>query len=148
MTTDHDIHVLNSLIETVIDSEDGYGKAAEAAENPGFKSVFLERSRLRGELARKLQAQVRHLGASPEDHGTLLAKAHRTFLTLKDKVTGHDDKAVIEEVERGEDFIKEKFQSACHDRGLSAQTLQIIEAGRAEVQSQHDDVSDLKRSMA
>lgn len=147
MGSDHDIHVLNGLIETVIDSEDGYRKAGEAAENPRFKTVFLERSRVRVELAHKLQAEVRRLGGSPEEHGTLLAKAHRTFLDLKDKVSGHNDKAVIDEVERGEDFIKGKFNTACRDTELSAQTLQVVESGRAEVQAQHDDMSALKSSM-
>ena len=148
MATDHDIHVLNGLIETVIDSEDGYRKAGEAAENPRFKTLFSERSRLRAELAQKLQAQVRWLGGHPEENGTILAKAHRTFLDLKDKVTGHDDKAVIGEVERGEDFIKDKFETASKETNLAPETLHVIEAGRAEVKAQHDEVSALKQSMA
>ena len=143
-----DIHVLNSLIETVIDSEDGYRKAGEAAESPRFKTMFLERATRRAALAVKLQTEVRRLGGEPEDNGTILAKAHRTFLAMKDKVTGRDDKAVIEEVERGEAFIKGKFRAACEDTGLSPQTRQVIEAARSEVQAQHDEVSALKKAMA
>ncbi|MBV8592874.1 MAG: PA2169 family four-helix-bundle protein, partial [Caulobacteraceae bacterium] len=87
-SNDHDIHVLDSLIETVLDSADGYRKAGEAAESPRFKTLFQDRARQRAALATRLQAEVRRLGGTPKDEGTLLAKAHRTFLDLKDKVTG------------------------------------------------------------
>lgn len=46
------------------------------------------------------------LGGTPEDNGTVLGSAHRMFLNLKSVVTGQDDKAIIAEVEQGEDHIK------------------------------------------
>ncbi|MEO8812095.1 MAG: PA2169 family four-helix-bundle protein [Caulobacteraceae bacterium] len=148
MSDNHETHVLNSLIETVIDSSDGYRKAGEAAENSRFKTLFLERVRMRSELARKLQAEVRHLGGTPDEDGTVLAKAHRTFLALKDTVTGRDDKAVITEVERGESFIKGKFDAAVKEGGLSPQTKHVIEAGRIEIRAQHEQVTALKNAIS
>ena len=41
-----------------------------------------------------------------------MGKTHQRFLDLKAAVTGRDDKAIINEVERGEDYLKEKFEAA------------------------------------
>ena len=76
MTTpnDHDIHVLNSLIETTIDSADGYREAAKETDKPGYRSLFEARSFERQQVAVDLQGTVRNLGGEPEDDGSILAK--------------------------------------------------------------------------
>ena len=108
MTTsnDHDIHVLNSLIETTIDSADGYREAAKETDKPGYRSLFEARSFERQQVAVDLQGTVRNLGGEPEDDGSILAKAHRAFLDVKHALL-RDDQAVVNSVENGEDFIKE-----------------------------------------
>src|SRR3712207_1744586 len=40
----HDITLLNSLIETTIDSVDGYRRSAQEATNSRFSAEFLERA--------------------------------------------------------------------------------------------------------
>jgi len=44
-----------------------------------------------------------------------------------DKISGNSDKAIIEEVERGESFVRERFQKAALDEGLPAQARLLIE---------------------
>ncbi|HEY4345438.1 MAG TPA: PA2169 family four-helix-bundle protein [Parvibaculum sp.] len=148
MTTDvkHDIKILNGLIETTLDSAHGYGESAKEAKNPTFKSLFERRSMERKQLTAQLQAQVRTLGGTPEDDGTVLAAAHRVFLDLKSKVTG-DDQSVVNEVERGEDHIKAKFEDALKDSALSAPVKQAITTAYASVKADHDQMRDLKHEM-
>ena len=119
--TSHDIRTLNGLIATTIDSVDGYRTSAQDVENPRFAELFTARASERSSVAEQLRAEVKRLGGNPEDDGTILAAGHRAFVNLKAAVTGRDDKAIVNEVERGEDHIKAKFEGALKDDGLSPQ---------------------------
>lgn len=145
--TDHDVTTLNSLIAATLDSVNGYTEAAKDAESTRFGAMFTTRARDRRQVAQALQSQVTRLGGNPEDDGTLLAGAHRAFLNLKSAVTGQDDKAVIDEVERGEDHIKAKFEDALADTDLSPATRTVIEDAFTSVRQGHDQMRDLKHSM-
>ncbi|WP_085808575.1 PA2169 family four-helix-bundle protein [Sphingomonas sp. TZW2008] len=148
MTTDHDVSVLNGLIKTTLDSMKGYEDAAEDAENTQFATMFADFARDRSKVAGDLQAQVRSLGGEPETDSSVLAAAHRTFMDLKQAFTGKDDKAIIQEVERGEDFIKEKFETAMKDTDLSPATTTAIGDAYRSVKEGHDKMSALKHSIA
>jgi uncharacterized protein (TIGR02284 family) len=145
-SNEHDIKVLNDLIETTLDSAEGYGEAAKDATNPGFKSLFERRARQRKQITAEFQATVRTLGGKPEDDGTVLAAAHRVFVNFKSAVTG-SDQSVVNEVERGEDHIKAKFEAALMDNDVSASTKNTIQAAYASVKADHDQMRDLKHSM-
>ncbi len=144
---DHDISTLNGLIETTLDSVDGYTEAAKDAENARFVGLFNDRAAERRQVATALQQQVRTLGGTPDDDGTVLAGAHRIFLNLKAAVTGRDDKAIVNEVERGEDHIKAKFEKALADGDLSPATKQAIQDAYTSVRQGHDQMRDIKHSM-
>jgi uncharacterized protein (TIGR02284 family) len=144
----HDISVLNSLIETTIDSVDGYRRSAQEASNSRFSAAFLERAGEREQIVSKLRDEVRRLGGNPEDDGSVLAAAHRAFLSLRDKVTGSDDAAVIAEVDHGESYLNGKWETALSDEGLSQETRSIIQEcygsireGRDTFRRLHEDMS-------
>jgi uncharacterized protein (TIGR02284 family) len=144
-STNHDIKVLNSLIETTLDSADGYGQAAESASNTSYKNLFQEWSTERQRVATDLQGQIRTLGGKPDADGSALAAGHRMFLRLKDSVTKSDE-SVIDEVERGEDFIKAKFEEALEDHELSASVRDVVVRAYTSVKSGHDQARNLKHS--
>jgi uncharacterized protein (TIGR02284 family) len=123
----HDISVLNSLIETTIDSVDGYRRSAQEATNSRFSAEFLDRANEREQVVSQLRDRVRQLGGNPEDDGSVLAAAHRAFLTLRDKITGGDDSSVIAEVDHGESYLDGKWQTALKDGGLSTETRSLIQ---------------------
>jgi uncharacterized protein (TIGR02284 family) len=148
----HDIGVLNSLIETTIDSVDGYRRSAQEATNSRFSSAFLERANEREQVVSKLRERVRALGGNPEDDGSVLAAAHRAFLSLRDKVTGADDEAVIAEVDHGESYLNGKWETALQDGGLSPETRDLVQQcyssvreGRDTFRRLHEDMSSTTR---
>lgn len=142
-----DVSTLNSLIATTIDSINGYQESADAVSNPQFRELFQELGRDRQQALPKLQAAVAQMGGNPEDDGTTLAAAHRAFVDLKSAITGRDDKAVINEVERGEDHIKDKFETALADTSLSEQARSVIREAYETVRRGHDRVRDLKHAL-
>lgn len=121
-----DINVLNSLIETTLDSVDGYRRSAEEASSSRFASEFMSRASEREQVVRQLQGEVRRLGGNPQDDGSVLAAAHRAFLTLRDRATGSDDEAVIAEVDHGESYLRGKWETALKDDNLSPETRTLI----------------------
>lgn len=145
--TSHDIHVLNGLTATTIDSINGYEESAKAVDSGRFAELFRARADERRQIASRLRSEVGRLGGNPEDDGTVLAAAHRTFLDLKAAVTSRDDKAIIDEVERGEDHIKAKFENAFKDDKVSPETRAVIESAFQSVKAGHDQMSALKHSM-
>lgn len=138
---------LNSLIATTLDSADGYRKAAEKADSERYRSLFLEFAGERERVVRDLQAEVRSLGGNPEDDGTVLAAAHRAFLSLRDAVTGQDDASIIAEVERGEDYIKGKYETALEGGKLSGSADAAVRRAYQSVREGHDRMSQLKHSL-
>jgi len=141
------VKVLNSLIETTLDSAHGYEEAAENAREGQLKTMFAERSRRRMDLARQLQQEVRTFGGEPEDSQSMLGKAHNKFVDLKNALTGGDEKAVINEVERGEDVIKAKFQKAMNNDDLPANARQVVSRAYESIRADHDEISQIKHSM-
>ena len=144
---DRDIEILNSLITTTIDSANGFERSAENVDSPRFKSMFEEFGRERREVTGRLQERVRQLGGTPNDDGSLTAGLHRRWEDLRTAIAGGDDKQVIDEVERGEDYIKAKYEEAMRDSELSSETRGLVENCFASVRRGHDRASALKHGM-
>ena len=142
-----DIAVLNTLIGTLLDSVEGYRKAAEDVDNPAFGQMFNARSSERQEVAARLQSAVSQLGGEPEDDATTLGAIHRVFVDLKSVVTGRDDKAIVNEVERGEDYLKAKFETAMKNADLSVIARDAVNTAWQSVKAGHDEMSSLKHSL-
>jgi len=147
MNDKHDISVLNGLITTTLDSMKVFHDATEDAKSTRFAALFADFARDRGQVVSSMQAEVRALGGKPEDRASFLGAAHRSFMDLKQAFTGKNDKAIIEEVERGEDHIKAKYEDAMKDQDLSAGTRTLIGQAYASVKAGHDQMRDLKHAL-
>ena len=141
------ISTLNTLIATTIDSITGYEDSAQNIDNERFREIFRQRANERQQVVESLRAEVRRLGGNPEDDGSFLGKAHQRFEDLKAAITGRDEKAIINEVERGEDYLKEKFETALNGDTLSGDSRAVVERCYQSVRSGHDQMSQLKHGM-
>ena len=142
-----EISTLNTLIATTIDSITGYEDSAQNIHDERLREMFRSRADERQRVVEELRGQVRRLGGNPEDGGSFLGKAHQRFEDLKAAVTGRDEKAIINEVERGEDYLKEKFQTALQSGKLHGESHDIVERCYQSVKSGHDQISQLKHGM-
>jgi uncharacterized protein (TIGR02284 family) len=141
------ISTLNTLIATTIDSVTGYEDSAKNIENERFREIFRGRADERQQVVEELRSEVRRLGGDPEESGSFLGKAHQRFEDLKAAVTGRDEQAIINEVERGEDYLKEKWQAALQSGNLDGESHDIVERCYQSVKSGHDQISQLKHAM-
>ena len=149
--TDHthsdEISTFNTLIATTIDSITGYEDAAANSEAGRFQQMFRERATERQRVVEELRSEVRRLGGNPEDDGSFMGKTHQRFLDLKAAVTGRYEQAIINEVERGEDYLKEKFETALSSGTLSGDSRAVVERAYQSVRSGHDQISQLKHGL-
>jgi uncharacterized protein (TIGR02284 family) len=147
--TEHstEISTLNTLIATTIDSINGYEDSAQNIDNERFREIFRQRANERQQVVEQLRAEVRRLGGNPEDDGSFLGKAHQRFEDLKAAITGRDEKAIINEVERGEDYLKGKFEAALNSDELTGESRSVVERCYQSVRSGHDQMSSLKHGM-
>ena len=76
-----------------------------------------------------------------------MGKVHQRFLDLKAAIAGRDEKAIVAEVERGEDYLKEKFETALKSGYLSGDVRAAVERANQSVRSGHDQVSALKHKL-
>ena len=149
--TDHnhseEISTLNTLIATTIDSITGYENSAKDVDSERFREMFRQRADERQRVVEELRSEVRRLGGNPEDDGSFMGKTHQRFEDLKAAITGGDDKSIIKEVERGEDYLKEKFETALNSDALSGDSRSVVERCYQSVRSGHDQMSQLKHGM-
>jgi uncharacterized protein (TIGR02284 family) len=149
--TDHahsdEITILNTLIATTIDSITGYEDSAANIESDRLRDIFRQRANERQQVVEELRLEVRRLGGNPEDDGSFLGKAHQRFEDLKAAVTGRDEKAIINEVERGEDYLKNKFETALDSDHLSGESRAVVERAYQSVRAGHDQISQLKHGL-
>lgn len=142
-----DTATLNTLIGTLLDSVEGYQKAATDTDNTRYAEMFNARARERQQAVTKLQAAVARLGGNPEDDGTTAGAVHRGWLSLKEAVVGRDDVAIVKEVERGEDYLKAKFEAAMEHKDLPAEGRAAVEEAWQSVRAGHDEMSQLKHAI-
>ena len=138
---------LNTLITTLIDSVNGYEDAASNSENSQFQQIFRERASQRQQAAQDLRSQVQALGGEASDDGSLMGKTHQRWLDLKAAVTGRDEKSIVNSVEAGEDYLKEKFEAALNDGDLTGEARAAVERAYQSVRQGHDQMSQLKHGM-
>jgi uncharacterized protein (TIGR02284 family) len=144
---DHAVKVLNSLIETTLDSANGYKEAAENIKDAELRTMFAKRAERRREIAGQLQAEVRSFGGEPEDDQSMMGKMHNKFVDLKTAMGADSNKSVIDEVERGEDVIKGKYEHALKDDDLPAQSRELVSRAFATIRADHDEISAMKHRM-
>ena len=142
-----EISTLNTLIATTIDSINGYEDSAKNVDNERFREIFRQRANERQKVVEELRSEVRRLGGDPEDGGSFMGKAHQRFEDLKAAITGRDEKSIINEVERGEDYLRDKWQSALQSGDLKGESHDLVERCYQSIKAGHDQMSQLKHGM-
>ena len=146
-TTTHDIaSVLNSLIETCKDGQEGFRSAAENVRNPDMASLFRSYSNQRQQFVSELQTLVRGLGEGMEKTGSVAGALHRGWIDLKAAVSAKDEHAILAECERGEDSAVEEYKEALEHSEIPPAVQGAIARQYAAVQEAHDRVRDLRDS--
>ncbi|HTH50419.1 MAG TPA: PA2169 family four-helix-bundle protein [Pyrinomonadaceae bacterium] len=145
LSNDDTIGVLNNLIETCRDGQEGFKDAAEAVQDSQLKTLFYEYSQQRAQFSAVLQELVRELGGDPANSGSTAGALHRGWIELKSAITGGSDEAILNECERGEDSAKDNYKDAL-EKNLPANIADVIRQQSQAVQAAHNRVRELRNA--
>ena len=137
------VNKLQDLIQYNIDAKDGFSEAAEKIENTQIAGLFRDYAAQRARFAQELQTYVAAAHEDPKTKGSLSAAAHRTWMGLREALSGNDVHAVLAEAERGEDAIKSKYEDVLQD-GSAAPVSDVLQRQYVEIKQAHDRVRDLR----
>ena len=147
MSTNHAISKLDDLITTLIDSVKGYEHSADKVKSDAFQTLFRDLAAERGKAVDLLQARSRALGGDPNAFGSVAGTVHRRmediFVAL-----GGGDKAVIQAIDRGEDYLREEFERVIKDEAIDPETLDVVGHAYASVAHGHGVVNGLNEQLA
>jgi len=137
--------VLNSLVETAKDGENGFRHATEHAKDSSLKSIFTRYASQRASYASELQALVASLGDKPAESGHVGGALHHGWMSIKDAISTGEDKALIDEAESGEDAAVKAYKEAL-SKTLPANVASVVQKQYAGVQEAHSTIRDLKHN--
>jgi uncharacterized protein (TIGR02284 family) len=137
------VDVLQDLVECCKDGEYGFRACAEQAKRGDLKQVFLQRADDCRAAAQELNRLVMNCGGKAEDGGSAMGAVHRGWVTVKSTFSTYDDKAVLNEAERGEDNAKARYMKALQ-KPLPPHVKQVVERQMQGVQRNHDQVKALR----
>lgn len=137
------VGLLNDLLQLNRDSVEGFVKAKDLATSAKLKAL-LDGARVeRTSAVKALEPLVRAAGGTPEKELSVSGTLHRTWMKIREKLSPDGDKALIMEVERAEDEMKEAYQKAMQT-SLPSAIKTVIDAQALQVFAVHDAFSDLK----
>ena len=141
--------LLNDLIETLKDGQEGFRAAASDVESSDLKTLFAEYSLQRSKFAGELQTLARSLGAEdPEKEGSVAGALHRGWINLKAALTSKDEHAILAECERGEDSAVAEYKKALEAEKMPENVLAVLRGQYAKVKAAHDRIRNLRDSLA
>ena len=133
----HDTAKLDDLIVTTIDSVRGYENAANHAQAGRYADFFREMAAERRKVVDELSAESRALGGTPAEYGSTAATIHRRWEDLRTALGG-GDKAILAEIERGEDYLMEEWNRVLDDERMSAEALAVVRPCFESIRRGHD----------
>ncbi|MDX2002050.1 MAG: PA2169 family four-helix-bundle protein [Chitinophagales bacterium] len=138
------IEHLNLLVKRSYDAQQGFQKAAEDVENPLLKDFLLNHSLQRTDFLEQLKAEVRNLGGTPEDSTSILGDLHRAWIDFRSALSTRDEKAVLDECERGETTAYENYSEVLADTALPESTRTLLQRQQTQIGDAIQKIKALK----
>ncbi len=142
--TNDTIKALNYLIGTCIDGENGYREAAEEAGSSELKTQLARFGQQRTQFRGELEQEVIRLGGDPKESGSAGASLHRTWLNVRDAVTGKGDAAIIKESQRGEKVALDNYDDVL-GRDLPADLTETVKRQRDAIAHVYGELEELEK---
>lgn len=141
------VHQIGEILEKNKDAEKGYNTAAENAENPELKELFLKRSNERRDFNLRLKREVdANYGELTKD-GTFKEAIKRTWMDGKSFVAGKDDSFLLENVIRGESAALEEYEEIMKAEHLPIMLSQIIQNHLIKIRTDIIQIKSLKQKL-
>jgi uncharacterized protein (TIGR02284 family) len=130
---------LRSVIESLIDGQEGFQKIGDELKDETLKRYFLAESLKRAQFRGDLEAILHQEGVHDiHESGTTGGVLLLAWATLKNKLGGGDH-TLLETAEQAEDEAVKAYEDAVN-RELPLPVRQVLNTQSAHIQSSHDYV--------
>jgi uncharacterized protein (TIGR02284 family) len=147
-TTEKAIRILEELVETCRDGQNGYRDAAEHVTDSNLRHFFNQQSLERAGFAAELEEELISLGEKdPDRTGSAVAAIHQAWIDLK-STFGGGDHAILESVESGEGKAKNSYAKAAQSADLPEYLAAMVRKQYVSIQAAHDHVRSLRDTRA
>ena len=136
--------ILNELIQTCKDGQEGFLTAAENVSDTTLREIFNRYSQQRAKFAGELQNEMHALGdANPEQSSSLAGTLHRGWINIKSAIANRDSHTILQECERGEDAAVAHYRDVLGEE-LPANIRAIVQRQFAEIFAAYEQVKQLR----
>lgn len=144
MNADDDVSILHGLVGATLESARHYRKVAGNIGNPRIRALFEDLSTQRRKVAQTLQKRLDAIGDDRRAEGSSAVRACHVFGNLRHAMD-YGYSALVDEVERGEEHVKAKYEYALEDGRLSWFSRTVVQSAYASVREGSDEMHALKR---
>ena len=138
--------LLNELIETLKDGQKGYADAMTDVEDAQLKDTFKHYAVQRAGYITEIEDQMFKLDLKPEEESSATSAVHRAWIDLKAALTSKNNKAVLAECARGEDYAAKAYDTALKVEGLPTALKAVIEKQASGVHEAYNKIKALHES--
>ncbi len=136
---------LKSLTRLLIDSEEGLSDASQNIGNAEIAALFRSIAGERSGMVIELQDLLRDQDEEAPVSGTISGALHRTWIDLRNSISGQDAHSILLEAERGENYMRREYEIAlCLDWGVALHN--VLSNHYLKVKSAYDRVVGLRNS--
>ncbi|WP_084397438.1 PA2169 family four-helix-bundle protein [Henriciella aquimarina] len=140
-----EVSSLNHLTRLYIDAAALYKQAADIPDQKnGLKPSLLAMAKDRNAQREELQDRVTTLGGQPAEHGQALGTMHRSFTTLR-TVVDNDSEVAVEEVLRGERYIRDEIDKAM-ETAMTPETRDLLAELRTDADANIARLEGMKQA--
>ena len=145
-----DATTTKDLMKVLEDGKNGFAKAAEklqGLDRPDLADTFLRYAQQRQQFSTELEQLAAAYGDDIDESGSILAAAHRGWMTVKDAFAGSDPSGVLDTAEQGEDYAVETYTTAL-EQDLSEGLRSTVQRQFVDIRAAHDEVRALRDAVA
>ncbi len=136
---------LRSVIESLIDGQEGFQKIGDELKDESLKRRFLQESLTRASFRGDLEEVLHQEGVHDiKEKGSVSGTLHRTWGEFKHKLAGGDH-GLLETAEQGEDVAKKAYADALNTH-LPLPIRELLTKQAAHIQATHDFVKAARDS--
>jgi uncharacterized protein (TIGR02284 family) len=146
MKNEQIVEILNKLIKTGRDSRHMYKTAAEDVRFAEYNVLFQRYAEQRANFVTELQEEVRRLGGSPVQSGTVAGKLHQGWMEVKSIATGQDEGAMLNECALSEEATLKEYEEAL-EKDLPANPRSILDRQYRLIQEVYEYIGQLQDEM-
>jgi uncharacterized protein (TIGR02284 family) len=139
------IDILNDLIETCRDGQEGYRVAAANIQNSEFRRLFNIFAQQRVQFVSELQSEVHRLGGEAVTEGSVAGRVHRGWLKIKSKALGGDEASIVAGCQSGEEAAINAYQDALK-ADLPLDVQYVVKRQYMDIRDAYDRIRILQRA--